>query len=605
MISNKTHQINAKDNIYLYFLILQIGIFLSLNILWEYNSFIMPFDESFVHIQYTNSLTDFNINQLIHAPYPRLIHYLTVPLLKIYADKKWAYFTISAIFVCMNVMFTYLCTMSLCSKKTAFFAATALLWLPLNMIACRTYTLDYPQAAVITLWLLCFLKSRHFSKTFPSICFIILIFVSSLIKYSYFTYIIPCFICMVYHLFRNSRSQNLKKKHLFAATLFLSYAVIIFFTDGWIAGLKSASIILILEGIFLYQKDNGTGRLFFFTGIGLLISNSFFSIYANQDIINQLGAYQHDTVIGINYIYCNFYFFLITLSLLLRAILIVIKMRLLTSVLFWFFLAGSVLIIGKPKLRRKYSLLLFPLIASPLYMLFTSTSDRYQYPLLSFYCMISAIWLCSKGLDIVKNALYFFGIAMITICGIYLSGGWLINSSSCLPAHRLAADCANGDCNAKINAYFYNDSQFTHYKIESCGKNYLNELLSFKSQWSDNLLYTFDTYNISWKDCFAPLTQLPNNSTLSILLLLNDTEYNYIQTDLVENIILFYAKLSDKEIVFSKTGNYILSMQYAANMNENDIQTEEPLPLNISKDTEIVKKWTSWKYLFTLYKRKN
>lgn len=223
------HNLNKRHIIYPILLIIQICIFLLLNILWEYNSYIMPFSESSIHMQYVSELNHFNAQNLIKAPYPNLIHYLTSPLLNYFIDEKWAYFYTSTVFVCLNVIFTYLCIASLCSEKTAFFGATALLWLPLTIIACKTYTLDYPLAAILTLWFLCFLKSKRFSKIIPSISFTVLIFVLSLIKYSYFTFIIPCCIGMAYHLFNNGRSDNLKRKHMVASALFLAFAAFVFF----------------------------------------------------------------------------------------------------------------------------------------------------------------------------------------------------------------------------------------------------------------------------------------------------------------------------------------------------------------------------------------
>ena len=235
----------------------------------------MPYSENVIHMQYVYELNELNVNNLIASPYPKLIHYLTKPLLNIFTDEKWAYFSVSAIFVCINVIATYFCTAALSSKKTALFAASALLWLPLTMTACRTYTLDYPQAAILTLWFLCFLKSNRFEKTIPSILFTILIFVSSLIKYTYFSFIFPCFIGMVYHLYANGRSDTIKKKHLALAAFFLIIAAAFYFYGSWIACIKATGIILAFEGLFLYRKDHGIGKLFILTGSSLIISTIF------------------------------------------------------------------------------------------------------------------------------------------------------------------------------------------------------------------------------------------------------------------------------------------------------------------------------------------
>ena len=606
MKSKYWYKNKSKYDIYFILLILQIGIFLFLNIFWEYNSFIMPFSENGVHIQYAKNLPAFELKNLIDAPYPKLLHYLTKPLLNVFTNEKWAFFSVSSFFAIINVIAAYCCTASLCNGRIALFAASSLLWLPLTAIASRIYILDYPQATCITLWLLCFLKSRRFTKILPSIGFVVLIFLSSLFRYTYFTYIIPCFIGMAYHLYNRKLSNNLKSKHLIISALPLAYSASLFFTKNWIIAVQIIGIILFLEGLILFSKEKSMGKLFSFTGLGLIISIYFFCLFADQAALNNIAHQERINIsTSLDFNLINPKYYLSCLSLLLLNIAFAVRIKLLTPVLFWYFTTGTVLIIGIPKLRHKYLILLFPLTVCPLYLLFTHAEDRFQAPLLTFFCMIAAVWLDGNKLRHLKSFLYAAGIAIIILSGSYISGGWLISNSAKLPAYLLTAGIGRKTISAKPQGNIIQIKEKKVFRINFNEISTLANFCSLKSQWSDSFLYTFDTYKINWMNCLEPIMQLPDKTTLQVKFLwLSSIKDEYRVTGTLEEIISYCASKKHKDIIISNKGQYILRIQSLDDTRQSVKKMEEELSEELSEEAINLKSWQANNYFFTLYKRK-
>ncbi len=239
-------------------------------------------------------------------------------------------------------------------------------------------------------------------------------------------------------------------------------------------------------------------------------------------------------------------------------------------------------------------------------MIFTSADNRYQYPLLSFYCIISAIWLDSKLNEVLKKCLYLLGLITITICGIYLSGGWLSGTSSALPAHLLTAGCGNLEISTLIKTSIDRKDKKIHLKMEAASRNTLSDLFNLSSQWSNSLIYTFDTYNTDWGNCLKPIMHLPDKATLQIEYLYNKDKDELSQDGLLEKVIQFYANKNKKEITISNNGQYILTVQYQKDHNDS-------LATNVKKNiiskqlyeiSDSMISWSAEDYIFTLYKRK-
>lgn len=608
MVSKSRHNNKSKYDIFLILFVLQIGLFVVFNVLWEYYSFIMPCGDTGVHMLFAERLPPFKFNYLIDAPYPKLQHYLTKPLLNAFADEKWAFFTISSLFAIANAIITYLCTAHLSSSRIALFAASSLLWLPLTITASRTFTLDYPQATCLTLWFFCFLKSKRFTKIIPSISFVFLIFLSSLFRYTYFTYIIPCFTGMAYYLY-NKRSNKLNIKHLAVLALPLAYSASLFFTKNWIIAVKFTGIILFLEGLALLFKDRSMGKLFSLTGLGLIISIFYFSIFADTSVLNNIAHQERINITtSIDFSQINPKSYLSCLSLLTISILFAIRMKLLAPVLFWYFAIGASLIIGLPKLRHRYLLLIIPLSASPLYLLFTTAEDRFQSPMMAFFCMVSAVWLGGNKFKKLKSLIYAAGLAIITLSGAYISGGWLISNTDRLPAHLLTAGCGNETISAKPRGSIIQNKDKRVYRIEFSDKSTLTNFCSNKSQWSDSFLYTFDTYGIDWRNCLEPIMQLPDKASLqTVFLNLNDPRYEFSKTGTLDNIIQYFTYKRNKEIIISNKGQYILRIQAPFNgKNKKAIQfLEKELSQQLADEADRIESWKHKDYTFTLYKRKD
>ncbi|MCR5661594.1 MAG: glycosyltransferase family 39 protein [bacterium] len=568
----------------------------------------MPFSENGVHMQCAEGMPTFNAKNLISAPYPLLIHYLTKPLLNIFTDEKWAFLSISTLFATLNAIFTYFCTASLCNSKIALFAASALLWLPLTITASRIYILDYPQATCITLWFLCYLKSKRFTRYIPSIGFVLLIVISLLFKYTYFTYIIPCFIGMVYHTYQSKSKSVLKKKHIAASALPHLFAVYLYFADNWIAAIKAVGLILLFEGPVLYKKDRGLGKLYFLAGLGLTASIYFFSHYADASILNNI-AFQERINISSNVDFTNISpkYYLSCLSLISLSVLHVIRAKLLTPLLFWYFVIGTILITTIPRLRHKYLILVAPLTVCPLYLLFTHAEDRFQSPMMAFFCMIAAIWLDGKRFHKIKSFLYIAGITAITFYGAYISGGWLTNNTDRLPAFLLTAGCGKEEISAKPQGYIAQKNGKNVYRIGFPKNTTCNNFFSLSSQWSDNFLYTFDTYNIDWLNCLKPIMQLPDGTAIQIKYLhIDDSKEEFREPGILENVIKYYASKNGKNIIISNKGQYILRIQTSLDSKRKKAIRilEKKLSQQLSAEADCIKSWNYKDYAFTLYKRK-
>ncbi len=458
----KTKKLNDLSyNCCLILLIAEIAVFLLLNILWEHESFFFIYHEAINHarmafiIDYSPAVL-FKINA---SSYPLLIPYLAHLLLSFVHDIKWCLFSVQSFFVVLNVMATYF----LCAKLTkvnsiSFWSASALLWLPASVASCRTFTLDYPLAAELTLWCLCYVCSKQMSKVWPVISFCIVFFIMLLTKYSFIIYIIPCILAMLVNL-----------------------------------------------------RGNKKGIINFIAVMAFLCSAGYL-LFCHFTAVSKIDAYT-DNIWSSNYDF-NFPFFKIfsVISLILRGVIVEYKIKILTIVVFWIFAGGFITICLCPKLRRKYMLVVLPCLASVPIMLFSANDLRYHYPVLSFSCIIAGIFLNKK--DILR----IISLLFVIVQGIMISGGWMLVtppsvSSTLSICSNLQLDSFMGINPAKFKVeQNFDGSRQVVFETD----NILGNLFNLKSCYSEHIFYTYMPYKLDLYQNFSFVFNLPENSRIKI-----------------------------------------------------------------------------------------
>ncbi len=539
-------------------LILEVSVFLLLNALWERESYFFLYHEAINHAISVCCMTSspaepFKINV---SNYPLLIPYFSHLLLYIVPSVKWCLFLTQSFFVVINVFATYFLSVKLTKiNSISFWAASALLWLPASVASSRTYTLDYPLAAELTLWCLCYECSKNKRlMILPIICFCALFFIMLLTKYSFIIYVIPCAMAMLYDLRGNRRR-------------------IVTFITGM--------AFLCVLGYLLFHH---------------LTSN------------NNLNAY----IDNIWFTNCNFNIPLAKIfpivSLFLRGVIIEYKMRILSVIVFWFFSLGFIIIILSPKLRKKYVLLITPCLISMPIILFSSNDCRYHYPFLSFSCIIAGVFMQNKRL------LRIISLFLILFHGLFLSGGWMFDCPS-LTAKTLRI-CSNLELNVNkgLQVAIFDiriNNELKKNIIEFRNGNSLDYLFNFSSSYSDNLFYTFKPYELDLFKEFSFVLSLPENARVKVV----SSDIPPESLDLPSHVgqmayLIYYLSIVNRHVILisdqESNPDYILQYYPCTSglVSLSDDKKSVDIADKISGSWELMQSRDISNYTMNLYKRK-
>lgn len=115
-------------------------------------------------------------------PYSTLLPNLAMPFIHWLGLSKWPFFIVQMGFATVWVLATYLLGKEWFSPRTGLAAASLLLWSLQAAVMVRNYLLDYPAAAVFTLQVYFLLRSRYFTRPWPSLLFLILVPLLAAIK---------------------------------------------------------------------------------------------------------------------------------------------------------------------------------------------------------------------------------------------------------------------------------------------------------------------------------------------------------------------------------------------------------------------------------------
>ena len=566
--------INRK---YFILLLSQICLFLLFNYLWENESFLFLYHESLNHVNLmikisSNPLCIFSDNPF---SYPIGVHYITKLVAFFFDDIKWPLFIVQTFFVTVNVIATYFCTLKITGKERAgFWAASALLWLPSAMVACRTFNLDYPLAAVLSLWILCYLYSEGLKRKVYVVWFFLLFLAMGMIKYSFVLYVAPCIAVMLYELRKDRRKL----------------ALFLFIIVGGLA-------------VFLIYLSIASNL------------NLFKYIHANIFSFRLSDRVRPADENMLEYMSLMFRGWLLEyMSLMFRGWLLELKAKVLTPAMFWLFCISFTAIFYYPKRRKKYLLMFLPCALSLFFILFTENDARYQYPLLSFFCITASVFWSKRTWLLVSSFLVFF------LQGIVMTGGWLF-----LDKNVPIDNCDDKYLYSDLDSSVISDYDLTHrimvnnnnkIAIEFSPDNTLTNLFNFDSAWSHGFFYTIDPHDTNWEELFSFLTRIPDGSTIVVVnadphqnhnLLMNLPHFFAYWTE-------FHADLFGKDnIVFSNnsshfkntdTPDYILQYELSLQKTGRRKRTSKDVALSekLQKERKLLKVIDSNYYVLRLYK---
>ena len=543
-------------------LLVQICLFLILNLLWEYKSFFYLYHESINHAYLILNISYNPLHILPNTtlPYPFSIHYITKLVACFFNDLKWPLFIVQTFFAVVNVVATYFCALKITGKERAgFWAASALLWLPATMVACRTFNLDYPLAAVLSLWILCYLYSEGLKRKVYTVWFCIFFMALGMIKYSFVLYAAPCAAVMLYEIRKD-------KRRLYGLLLFvLGYAVCLFL-------------------------------LLFATNREPLLE------YINSNLFNySVSGEIHPSNSAL----------LKSSSLLFRGFLLELKAKVLTPVVFWLFCISFMAVFSYSKRRKRYMLMFFPCALSLFFILFTTNDARYQYPLLSFFCITASVFWTSRTWLLVPSFLAFF------LQGIVMSGGWLFLELN-LPVYVCnekylfsdldSCEMSSSDLTARTVA-----KKKSHKIIEFNPDNNLANLFNLKSAWSDDFFYTIAPHDTNWKEVFSFLSVIPEGSKILVVTANSKREqnkYQYLMNS--PNHFAFWTEFQcylfgKKQVIVSDSianPDYVLQYELSLERAKRETRTgkDHALSEKLQKKRKLLKIIRSNYYVLRLYK---
>ncbi|MCR5663111.1 MAG: glycosyltransferase family 39 protein [bacterium] len=540
--------------ILLYVLIAELLLFLLLNIAWEYESCFFLYHEAFIHALNVQTIYyDFD-NMIFRCGgvYPVFVPLAAKWLLYVFTDEKWAFFAFQISCVFINVIATYFSALKLNGDKCAFWSASALLWLPSSVFACREFVLDYPLACMVSLWFLCYLYSNRLKSSLLQVLLIILFVMMFATKYSAILYFFPVALAVFYDL-RRDKAALLRFVLLLAESLLCVIGIYLLFVN--------------MKGVVWSAGEN----------IALRTRNFLYLVLDPQ---------------------CASLFF--------RGFLVDIKAKILTPCVFYCFAYSSVVICLFPKLRRKFLFVVFPCSLSAFFVFCTPDSLRYHFPLLSFFCIVAGIGL--------KKLLWLRTISIIAIIaqGLSISGGWLL---PCPPKacneYFLYSEL---DISALYGGTGADCEEVSYYapgkvKIAFSRANTLYNLVNFRSSWSDSFFYTIYPYRMDWRKELDFLFTLPANSTVSV------TGREFADEPIIMILphhfcfwASYYSMKEDRKLLFkdefSDKADYILQIEPESGLSASSIRSQQDAKVKekIEAFSVLQKRVHAGKLVFSLYK---